>query len=101
MIARNIQRGRDHGIGFYTDYRKFCGFKPLIDDWDEKPEEISTENWNKFRDVYDSPLDIELFSGGIAEKPEKGVLVGPTFACLISYQFYSIDEQEDKSKFFI
>ena len=36
---------------------------------------------------YSDVRDIDLFTGGLAEKPMRGALIGPTFACLLSQQF--------------
>lgn len=44
---------------------------------------------NKLRALYNSPDDVDLFIGGMVEKPEdeeEGIL-GPTFRCLIAEQF--------------
>jgi len=86
LLAINIQRGRDHGIPAYNEYRKFCGLFPLTS-WKNKPSEFNEEYWNNLKDVYSSVDDIDLMIGGIAEKNVKGGAVGPTFACIIGEQF--------------
>ncbi|GFN86612.1 chorion peroxidase [Plakobranchus ocellatus] len=86
LVALNIQRGRDHGLRPYKDYRGLCPNSPsssldLNDLFGDDPVALST---------YTSIDDVDLFSGGVAEDPVKGGLVGPTFACLIANQFKAL-----------
>ena len=86
LIARNIQRGRDHGLPTYNDFREYCDLSRACS-WDEKPEEINEEHWEALQRIYDDPTDIDLFAGGLAENPFMGGVVGATFNCLITEQF--------------
>jgi len=93
LTALNIQRGRDHGIPGYNEYREQCAssrsrfgkagdFRDLsAGDW------ISQSDIRNLREVYNDIEDIDLFVGGIIEKPHKDGLVGPTFKCIIGDQF--------------
>ena len=89
LAALNIQRGRDHFIASYDDARKACGLTLLPDSWNDdlRPSELPKEEWDKFKTVYISPKDIELFPAGMSESPAPGGIVGPTFACIIGKQF--------------
>merc|ERR1712242_463545 len=40
--------------------------------------------------VYEHVDDVDLFTGGMAEKPVVGGIVGPTFACIIGQQFLNL-----------
>ena len=66
LVARNIQRGRDHGIPGYDKLRKACGMTDLIGT--EAPEEISTGTWAKLMEIYNNdPSQIDGFTAGLAE----------------------------------
>jgi len=86
LAALNIQRGRDHGIRPYNDYRAVCNLK-RAQTWEDLSREITPEVIARLRQTYEHVDDIDLFPGGLAETSLHGGLVGPTFACIISMQF--------------
>ncbi|GLG99518.1 Peroxidasin [Gryllus bimaculatus] len=86
LAAINIQRGRDHGIPGYNQYRKFCNLT-LARDFDDLKREIPSPVVERLRRLYLHVDDIDLFPGGLAETPLMGGVVGPTFACIIGHQF--------------
>ncbi|BFF91916.1 uncharacterized protein DMAD_10081 [Drosophila madeirensis] len=86
LAAINIQRGRDHGIAPYSAWRVPCGLTP-IQSWDDFANVVGPESAKRIGHAYRSVHDIDLFVGGIAERPVVGGLVGPTFACIIAQQF--------------
>ncbi|XP_022289630.2 peroxidase-like protein [Crassostrea virginica] len=88
--ALNVQRGREHGLPPYNVFRRFCGRRPayhfragvaggLVDH--------TPQNAARLASVYRSPHDIDLFAGGMSETPLRGGILGPTFSCLLAYQF--------------
>ena len=86
LVSRNLQRGRDHSLQPWLSYRKWCGL-PGVDNWNQPPQDISLDKWNTLRSLYNKVSDIDLFTGGLSERPINRAVVGPTFACIISKQF--------------
>ncbi|GLG94269.1 Chorion peroxidase [Gryllus bimaculatus] len=86
LIALNIQRGRDHAIRPYNDYRALCNLKRATS-FDDLSREIPAEVITRLKRIYATVDDIDLFPGGMSERPLQGGLVGPTFACIIGIQF--------------
>ncbi|KAF3424880.1 hypothetical protein E2986_02079, partial [Frieseomelitta varia] len=89
LASINVQRGRDHGIPPYVRWRKPCALSP-IKDFDDLERSMPSSAVTKLRSVYSSVEDIDLFTGGLAEKSVRGGLVGPTFACIIGQQFSNV-----------
>lgn len=92
LMALNIQRSREHGIPGYNQYREQCqsaqsnfGKARNFDDL-TRGGWVSSENAQNLRRAYRDVDDIDLFPGGILEKPHKDALVGPTFKCIIGDQ---------------
>ncbi|XP_078483095.1 LOW QUALITY PROTEIN: salivary peroxidase/catechol oxidase-like [Ciona intestinalis] len=88
LMARNIQRGRDHGLPGYNEWREFCGLTRVTDF--TQLTEIPRTARKKLKELYSNVDDIDLYIGGVSETPVRGGAVGPTFACLIGYQFRDI-----------
>jgi hypothetical protein len=89
LAAINIQRGRDHGLPSYVAWRVPCGLSP-IESWEDLINILGPKSTERIRRAYDTVEDIDLFVGGISERPVKGGLVGPTFACIIAQQFSNL-----------
>jgi len=92
LAARGIQRGRDHGLPPYAKYRELCGVPGLFDpeSWSICPPEFEFQTWNILAGLYKKPEDIDLFTGGMAEKPVSDGVTGPTFNCIMAKQFANL-----------
>lgn len=86
LIALNIHRARDHGIPSYNNYRALCNLKRATT-FEDLSREMTPEVIARMKRIYASVDDIDLFPGGMSERPLQGGLVGPTFACIIAIQF--------------
>jgi len=86
LISFDIQRGRDHGLRPYNEYREVCG-QSAPRSWDELTNYLRPQVIDGLRRVYRRVEDIDVFVGGMLERPLKKGNVGPTFACIIAEQF--------------
>jgi len=99
LVARNIQRGRDHGLP------GFCCYYVLYDDpnhdcnqgWNRRYHGISQQNWDLLQTIYDHPNDIDLFTGALAQDAHNGALSGKVFLEMKKNQF---ERTKDGDRFF-
>uniref|UniRef100_A0A8R1Y256 Peroxidase n=1 Tax=Onchocerca volvulus TaxID=6282 RepID=A0A8R1Y256_ONCVO len=89
LAAINIQRGRDHALPGYVEFRRWCNLSP-VENWDDLKNIMPHEVIYKLKNLYGHPGNIDLFAGGIAEQRLDDALVGPTFSCIIAEQFRRI-----------
>jgi len=84
LAALNIERGRDHGLPTLNDARRAFGFEPITSFDDPAFRDGVGE---RLASVYDSPDDIDMWVGLLAEKPTGDALVGPTQEVILRDQF--------------
>ena len=96
LAAFNIQRGRDHGLASYPEYRKLSGLP--------NEKQAGSNPFSIFRNtitnpaiidalqrVYGSPDNhIDLFPAGISEANDGQGLLGRTFGCIMSRTFQAL-----------
>ncbi|XP_064860344.1 peroxidasin homolog isoform X2 [Oncorhynchus nerka] len=87
LAAMNIQRGRDHGIPPYNDYRTFCNLTSAQSFDDLRNEIQNPQVREKLQRLYGTPLNIDLFPALMAEDLVPGSRLGPTLMCLLAAQF--------------
>ncbi|XP_066442244.1 peroxidasin homolog [Eleutherodactylus coqui] len=87
LAAMNVQRGRDHGIPPYNDYRVFCNLTSAQDFEDLKDEIKNQDIREKLRSLYGTPKNVDLFPALIVEDLIPGSRLGPTLMCLLVTQF--------------
>eukprot|EP00058_Branchiostoma_floridae_P020862 XP_002606352.1 hypothetical protein BRAFLDRAFT_67595 [Branchiostoma floridae] len=90
LAALNIQRGRDHALPGYNDWRVLCNMT-AVNDWDSLRHQISDAQLReRLRQLYGHPGNLDLFVAGAVEDVVPGSLLGPTFLCIITQQFKNI-----------
>uniref|UniRef100_A0A8C7DWS8 Thyroid peroxidase n=1 Tax=Oncorhynchus kisutch TaxID=8019 RepID=A0A8C7DWS8_ONCKI len=90
LAALNLQRGRDHGLPGYNDWRTFCGLDRIEtrDDFRKVVKDASVVG--KIMDLFRHPDNIDVWLGGLVEEPLSGSRTGPLFSCLIGKQIKMI-----------
>ncbi len=88
MGALNIQRGRDHGLPSYNQWRVHCGLPAASTISDLRNEITNVSVRERLEEVYGAdPNNIDLWVGGLVEDVLPGTQLGPTFNCIIKDQF--------------
>uniref|UniRef100_A0A8C2Z4P6 Eosinophil peroxidase n=1 Tax=Cyclopterus lumpus TaxID=8103 RepID=A0A8C2Z4P6_CYCLU len=90
LAALNMQRGRDHGLSGYNQWRKFCGLSQPRTKKALAKVLKSKDLANNLLKLYGRADNIDVWLGGVAEPFVRGGRVGPLFACLIATQFQRI-----------
>ncbi|CAG4982446.1 unnamed protein product [Parnassius apollo] len=86
LVSLNMQRGREFGLPGYMEFRKFCGLSGA-DTFEDLFGSMPNETVRKYQTIFEHPIDVDLWSGGVSERPLPGSMLGPTFACIIATQF--------------
>jgi peroxidase len=87
LIAIDIQRERDVGLGTLNQTRRAIGFEPYDSFAALTPDPVLQKN---LQAVYGSIDNVDLFIGGSAENHAPGARVGPTFQAIIARQFQAL-----------
>ncbi|XP_032171563.1 peroxidasin-like protein isoform X2 [Mustela erminea] len=87
LAATNIQRGRDHGIPPYADFRVFCNLTSVENFEDLQNEIKDSEIRQKLKKLYSTPGNIDFWPALMVEDLIPGTRVGPTLMCLFVTQF--------------
>lgn len=51
LVSLNIQRGRDHGIPAYYEWRKYCKL-PSVDTWEEMQSAVDPDSLANMKTIY-------------------------------------------------
>ncbi|CAL7935809.1 unnamed protein product [Xylocopa violacea] len=86
LAAMNIQRGRDHALPGYLEWRRFCNMSHVETFEDLAGEIRSARVRQKLRELYGHPGNIDVWVGGVLEDQLPNAKVGPLFKCLLLEQ---------------
>nr|CAD7574015.1 unnamed protein product [Timema californicum] len=87
LESLDIQRGRDHGLAPYNDFRELCGL-PRANNFSDLTDHIDKQHVELLSQHYLHVDDVDLFVGGRLERLVPGTLAGITFQCIMGEQFF-------------
>ncbi len=98
LAAFNIARGRDLGLPTLNEMRKMAGLS-VYNTWEEFAANLRfPSDVEKYKKVYTSVNDVELWVGGLAEKPKSAnglgqdTVLGETFTYIFSVQQIALQD---------
>uniref|UniRef100_A0A3P8UE42 Thyroid peroxidase n=1 Tax=Cynoglossus semilaevis TaxID=244447 RepID=A0A3P8UE42_CYNSE len=90
LASLNLQRGRDHGLPGYNHWRAFCGLQPVVTLSDLTAVVGDHGVAEKIQTLYGHLDNVDVWLGGLVEKPLPRSRTGPLFACLIGRQMKAL-----------
>ncbi|KAB0338356.1 hypothetical protein FD754_024640, partial [Muntiacus muntjak] len=90
LASINLQRGRDHGLPGYNEWRQFCGLSRLETRADLGAATANESVADRILDLYGHPDNMDVWLGGLAESFLPGARTGPLFACLVGKQMKAL-----------
>ncbi|KAJ6655748.1 hypothetical protein lerEdw1_004801 [Lerista edwardsae] len=90
LPSLNMQRGRDHGLPGYNDWRRFCGLSQPRNEHELAKVLNNPQLAKKFIQLYGTPDNIDVWIGGLTEPLVHNGRVGPLFSCIFRTQFQNI-----------
>lgn len=85
--AFDMNRGRDHGIPGYNEWRKYCGLSQPRNEKELADVMKNKMLAKKLIELYKITSNIDLWAGAICEPHAKNGRVGEVLACLLGKQF--------------
>jgi len=94
LIALDVERARDHGIGSYNQVRAALGL-PVVTSFAQITSNVQVQQ--ELQEAYGNVNNIDAFEGGLAEDTVAGSGVGPLFQRIMVNQFTRL---RDGDRFF-
>lgn len=86
LVSLNIQRGRDHGLPAYHEFRKHCGL-PSVETWEDMAFAVDADSLDTMKRIFVDAENVDVYTGALSEPPLDGAIVGPLLSCIITDQF--------------